>query len=97
MTEKGRQKDTLSQTVHKELRVVLSRSRSPLSLRVAKWLLFLGITRRLYGTRWFWVWILGLPLAGVATHLLYRHKTRGWRRPWGGWRDVEAANPTKRL
>jgi predicted outer membrane lipoprotein len=96
MTEKGRQKDTLSETVHKELRVVLSRSRSPLSLRVAKWLLFLGITRRLYGTRWFWAWILGLPLAGVATHLLYRHKTRGWRRPWGGWRDVEAANPTKR-
>jgi hypothetical protein len=96
MTEKGRQKDTLSEAVHKELRVVLSRSRSPLSLRIAKWLLFLGITRRLYGTRWFWAWILGLPLAGVATHLLYRYKTWGWRRPWGGWRDVEAANPTKR-
>ena len=54
MTENGRQKDALSETVHKELRIVLSRSRSPLSLRVAKWLLFLGITRRLYGTRWFW-------------------------------------------
>ncbi len=53
MTEKGRQKDSLSETVHKELRVVLSRSRSPLSLRIAKWHLFLGITRRLYGTRWF--------------------------------------------
>jgi hypothetical protein len=34
--EKGRQKDTLSETVHKELRVVLSRNRSPLSLRVAR-------------------------------------------------------------
>lgn len=50
----------------------------------------LGVTRRLHGTRWFWAWILGLPLAGVATHLLYRHKTRGWRGPWGGWRGVEA-------
>ena len=33
------------------------------------------------------------PVAGLATHLLYRHKTRGWTRPWGGWKDVEAAWP----
>jgi hypothetical protein len=93
MTEYGRQKGKLSETVQKELRVVSSRNRSPLSLRIAKWAMFLAITRRLYGTRWFWVWVLGLPLAGLATHLLYRHKTHGWTRPWGGWRDVEAANP----
>jgi hypothetical protein len=95
MTEKGRQKDTLSETVQKEFRVVGSSNRSPLPLRIAKWVLFLAITRRLYGTRWFRVWVFGLPLAGLATHLLYRHKTRGWTRPWGGWKDLEAANPKK--
>ena len=95
MTEYGRQKGKLSETVQKELRVVSSRNRSPLSLRIAKWALFLAITRRFYGTRWFWVWVFGLPLAGLATHLLYRHKTHGWTRPWGGWKDVEAANPMK--
>ena len=96
MTENGGQKGTLSETLHKELWVVISRYRSPLPLRIAKWALFLSITRRLYGTRWFWAWILGLPVAGLATHLLYRRMTHGWTRPWGGWRDVEAANPTKR-
>jgi hypothetical protein len=89
MTENGRQRGPLSETLHKELRVVVSRDRSPLSLRIAKWALFLSITRRLYGTRWFWAWVLGLPLAGLATHLLYRRMTRGLTRPWGGWKDVE--------
>jgi hypothetical protein len=95
MTENGKQRGTLSETVRTELRVVSSRNRSPLPLRFAKWALFLAITRRLYGTRWFWVWVFGLPLAGFATHLLYRYKTHGWTRPWGGWKDVEAANPMK--
>jgi hypothetical protein len=95
MTENGRQKVTLSETVQKELRVVSSSNRSPLSLRIAKWALFLAITRRLYGTKWFRVSVFGLPLAGLATHFLYRHKTHGWTRPWGGWKDVEAANPKK--
>jgi hypothetical protein len=95
MTENGRQKGTLSETLHKELRVVISRNRSPLPSRIAKWALFLAITRRLYGTRWFRVWVFSLPLAGPATHLLYRYKTHGWTRPWGGWKDVEMANPKK--
>ncbi len=95
MTENGRQRGTLLETVQRELRVVSSRNRSPLPLRIVKWVLFLAVTRRLHGTRWFWVWVLGLPLAGLATHLLYRHKTQGWTRSWGGWKDVEVANPMK--
>jgi hypothetical protein len=95
MTENGRQQETLSETVHRELRVVLSKDRSPPLLRIAKWALFLSVTRRLYGTRWFRVWVFGLPLAGLVTHLLYRYKTRGWTRPWGGWKDVEAADQKK--
>jgi hypothetical protein len=91
MTKRGE----LAERIQKELRVVGSRNRSPLPLRVAKWTLFLVITRRLYGTRWFWVWLFGLPLAGLATHLLYRHQTYGWTKPWGGWKDLEAAKPAK--
>ena len=51
MTENGRQKGTVFETAHKEFRVVISRNRSPLPLRIAKWVLFLGVTRRLYGRR----------------------------------------------
>jgi hypothetical protein len=95
MKDNERLKRTHPEAIQKELRVVGSRNRSPLPLRIAKWALFLAISRRLYGTRWFWVWVLGLPLAGLATHLLYRHMTHGWTRPWGGWKDLEAANPKK--
>ena len=93
MTKNRRQKGTLSETLHKELRVVISGNRSPLPFRIAKWAVFLSITWRLYGTRWFWAWVFGLPVAGLATHLLYRHMTHGWTRPWGGWKDVEAGRP----
>jgi hypothetical protein len=89
----GRQQGTLSGTLRKELRVVISGNRSPLPFRIGKWIVFLSIARMLYGTRWFRVWIYGLPVAGLATHLLYRHMTHGWTRPWGGWKDVEAGRP----
>jgi hypothetical protein len=89
----GRQQGTLSDTLRRELRVVLSKDRSPLTLRIAKWALFLSVARRLYGTRWFRAYIFGLPVAGLATHLLYRHMTHGWTRPWGGWKDLGAGQP----
>ncbi len=91
MAEKGRQEDTPSGTIRREIRVVLSRNRSPLPSRIAKLVLFALVTRGLYGMRWFRAWVFGLPVAGLATHLPYRRKTRGWTRPWGGWREVEAA------
>ena len=93
MEGNGRQQGTLSGTLRKELRVAISGNRSPLSLRIAKWALFLSIARRLYGTWWFRTWVFGLPVAGLATHFLYRHMTHGWTRPWGGWRDLEAGRP----
>ena len=62
----------------RELRVILSRNRSPAPLRAAKW-----------------AWTLGLPLVGMATHLLYHRKTRNWIRPWGGWNDVATAAPNR--
>jgi hypothetical protein len=93
MTEDGRHKGTLSKSLHKELRVVISGNRSPLLFRIIKWVLFLSVMWNLYGTRWFWVWVMGLLVAGLGTHLLYRHMTHGWTRPWGGWKDVKAGRP----
>jgi len=81
------------ESVKRELRVMFSKNHQPIPLRIAKWAVILKVARRLYGTKWFWAWIFGLPLAGVTTHLLYRHKTRVWTRPWGGWRDVEVRSP----
>ena len=83
----------MRELIRREWQVISSRRRSPLPLRLAKWIVFLAIAWRLHGTKWFEVWVFGLPLAGMATHLLYRHKTRGWTRPWGGWKDVEAVDP----
>jgi hypothetical protein len=81
------------EVVRRELRVAFSRTHQPLPFRIAKWAAFLAVARRLRGTRWFWVWVLGLPFAGLAVHFFYRSKTYGWRRPWGGWQDLAAADP----
>jgi hypothetical protein len=70
MAESSRQEDTPLGTIRREIRVVLSRNRSPLPLRVAKLVMFALVTRGLYGTRWFRAWVFGLPFAGLATHLL---------------------------
>ena len=91
MTENGRQEDTPSGTVCREIRVVLSRNRSPIHLGIAKLVLFALVTRGLYGTRWFRAWAFGLPAVGLGAHFLHRHMTRGWTEPWGAWNDVEAA------
>ncbi len=50
MTENGRQEDTPSGIIRREIRVVVSRNRSPLLLRIAKLALFAPVTRGLYGT-----------------------------------------------
>jgi hypothetical protein len=84
---------TFSGSLRRELRLVLSRDRSPLPLRIAKLAVFAVVARGLYGTRWFRAWVIGLPIAGLATRLLYRHMTNGWTRPWGGWKDVETGRP----
>ena len=67
MTENGRQKGTLSETLHKELRVVISGNRSPLLLRIAKWAIFLSIMWR-------------RTAHGGSGHGSSASRPRGWRR-----------------
>ncbi len=74
--------------IKRELRVAFSKDAQPVWFRVAKWVIFLAVSRRLYGTRWFRSWISGGVLAGLTVHFVYRWKTRGWTRPWGGWADI---------
>ncbi len=42
-----------------ELRVAFSRDAQPVWFRVAKWVIFLTVSRRLHGTRWFRIWLSG--------------------------------------
>jgi hypothetical protein len=74
--------------VKKELKVAFSRDAQPLWFRIAKWVIFMAASNRLRGTRWFRVWTLGVVLAGLTLHFIYRWKTRGWTEPWGGWADI---------
>lgn len=83
----------LREQIRKELRVMFSTRTQPILARVAKWAVFLAVARRLRGTRWFRAWVFGLPTVGTMVHFFYRHMTRGWTEPWGGWDDVEASRP----
>ncbi len=77
--------------VKRELRVAFSRQAQPVCFRIAKWMVAIGISLILWGTPYFWVWILGALGLSLTVHLVWRWKTSGWTRPWGEWKDVEAA------
>ena len=82
--------NTFSTTLRREFRVSFSKRAQPVWFRVTKWIVFLAVCAALYHSRWFWVWVAGLPALGLTVHFFYRWKTTGWTRPWGGWNDVEA-------
>ena len=86
--QRGAHRETgLRGQIRREFGVMFSRRHQPIPLKVAKWAAFLAVTRRLYGTRWFRAWAFGLPTVGLGTHFFYRHMTRCWTEPWGGWND----------
>jgi hypothetical protein len=89
--QKARRDNGPRELIRRELRVMFSRRTQPIPMRVAKWVVFLAVARRLHGTRWFRAWAFGLPTVGLGTHFFYHYMTRGWTEPWGGWNDVEAA------
>jgi hypothetical protein len=75
-------------TLQRELRVAFSLRTQPLWLRLLKWSVFITITMRYRNRVWF---PYGASLAlfgGIALHMFYRWKTRGWRQAWGGWSDL---------
>jgi hypothetical protein len=82
--------NTLSASLRCERRVAFSKHAQPVWFRVAKWIIFAGVAIALFHTRLFWYWLVGLPMLGLCVHFLYRSKTHCWRRPWGGWDDLDA-------
>ena len=76
--------------IRRELRVAFSKKAQPPLFRVIKWVVFIAGTALISRTGFFRYWLIGLPLLSMTVHFVYRWKTRGWTRPWGGWSDLEA-------
>jgi hypothetical protein len=80
----------MQNAIKRELRVAFSKRAQPPLFRVIKWVVIIGGTAWVFQTSFFWYWVIGLPLLSITIHFVYRSKTHGWTRPWGGWSDVEA-------
>jgi hypothetical protein len=79
--------------LRRELRVALSQKAQPVWFRITKWVALIGLTVALWRTPYLWWWLGGALTLGLAVHFLWRWKTRAWTQPWGGWNDLEAADP----
>lgn len=82
---------TATRTWRREVRVAVSRRAQPIWFRVLKWVIALGLSAVFWRATYFWFWIVGALGSGLAVHLIWRWKTKGWTQPWGGWDDLEAA------
>jgi hypothetical protein len=83
---------SVGKSLKREVRVAFSRRAQPVWFRVLKWVIAFGISVILWRTPYFWLWIVGSLGLGLTVHVIWRWKTKGWTRPWGGWNDLEAAD-----
>lgn len=81
---------TARSSLKREVRVALSLKAQPVWFRILKWIVVIALSVLLWGTAYFWVWIFGGLALGLLVHFVWRWKTDGWTRPWGGWNDLEA-------
>ena len=44
---------------------MLSKKRSPIPVRTAKWIMILAVARRLYRAKWFWAQVFGLLMLQI--------------------------------
>lgn len=79
----------MKEAIKREAKVAFSKEAQPIWFRITKWIVFIGLAFFLYGTKWFWGWVIGLPVAGLAMHFVYRWKTKGWTKSWGRWKKRE--------
>ena len=82
----------MKKTIKKELEVAFSKHTQPLWFRITKWVVYIGLAYLLYESKWFWVWVIGLPIAGLITHFIYRRKTKAWTKSWGRWKKIKYTN-----
>ena len=83
---------TIGKVLKREARVAFSRRAQPMWFRVLKWAIVVALGAMLWRKPYFWWLILGSLGLAVTLHLIWRWKTKGWTRPWGGWNDVETAD-----
>lgn len=76
--------------IERELRVAFSKHAQPVGFRVVKWIVMLLLVYWFHDARYFWKWVGVIAVVALAVHFFYRWKTRGWTRPWGGWKDLAA-------
>ena len=76
----------MKEIIKKELEIAFSKDTQPIWFRITKWIIFVSSAYLLYGTRWFWVLVIGIPIAGTIMHFIIRWKTKAWTQSWGGWK-----------
>lgn len=76
--------------IRREFRIAISRHAQPIWFRVIKWSCLLTGGVLFHDQTWFWWTLAGLALVGTMIHFIYRMKTKGWTRGWGGWNDLQA-------
>jgi hypothetical protein len=76
----------MEEIVKKELKVMFSKDTQPIWFRITKWIVFISFGYLLYETQWFWMWVIGIAIAGLTMHLIYRWKTKAWTKSWGRWK-----------
>ena len=75
----------MQETIKREFEIVFSKHSQPLWFRITKWVVYLGPAYYLYGSKWFWLWMVGWPIIGLTMHFVYRWKTKEWTKSWRGW------------
>ena len=81
---------TLAHTLRREARVAFSRNAQPVWFRILKWAVGLACAAWFHDQTWFWPLVAAFIVTAFAVHFLYRWKTSGWTRAWGGWKDLDA-------
>ena len=79
----------MNETLKREFRVAFSKKAQPVWFRIVKWVVFIGVSAALWRTPYFGWWLVGITLAGLTVHFVWRWKTKGWTQPWGGWDDFD--------
>lgn len=78
--------------LRREMAVAFSKKAQPVWFRLIKWAVILFVAWNYWQAPYFGVCIAAAFLLGLALHLFWRYKTKGWTKAWGGWDDLDSAN-----
>ncbi len=73
-------------TIKREFKVAFSLGSQPVSVRIVKWTLTLGLIFLLRNIVPIWIVFSVMAIAGLTIHFYFRMKTKGWTRSFGPWK-----------